>query len=328
MTDSSPTDLANTDRRSCRNCGQSMQGSYCALCGQQDKEVLRPFIFFLQEVLRVVFELDGRAYKTTFRLLTRPGFLTREYFVGRRVSYTPPLRLFLTISIGFFLIVSVVSTLRLLQDTMGEAVATQEAPAPGEAEGPAAEFTEVSEIDEDFADVLEFTSSVTLPFLDEQGNHNLQLLLTAQVRSNLEELTSDPRDFIVESLEYVTFFMLFMMPILALLQQIILVLCPRYYVEHLVLTLHNHAFLLLMIFITMVLGIFENVTLAYICVVAEWLSAISALWIFVYLFLSLKRYFQLGWFTATLAFSITSILYTIALAAGMFLFGMLFVIFA
>jgi hypothetical protein len=48
----------------------------------------------------------------------------------------------------------------------------------------------------------------------------------------------------------------------------------------------------------------------------------------VYLFLSLKRYFQLGWFTATLAFSITSILYTIALAAGMFLFGMLFVIFA
>ena len=87
--------------------------------------MLRPFIFFLQEVLRVVFELDCRAYKTTFRLLTRPGFLTREYFVGRRVSYTPPLRLFLTISIGFFLIVSVVSTLRSLQDTMGEAVATQ-----------------------------------------------------------------------------------------------------------------------------------------------------------------------------------------------------------
>ena len=136
-------------------------------------------------MLRVVFELDGRAYKTTLRLLTLPGFLTREYFVGRRVSYTPPLRLFLTISIGFFLIVSVVSTLRSLQDTMVEAVATQEAPTPGEAEGPAAEFTEVSEIDEDFADVLEFTSSVTLPFLDEQGNHNLQLLLTAQVRSGL-----------------------------------------------------------------------------------------------------------------------------------------------
>lgn len=289
--------------------------------------MLRPFIFFLQEVLRVVFELDGRAYKTTFRLLTRPGFLTREYFVGRRVSYTPPLRLFLIISIGFFLIVSVVSTLRSLQDTMVEAVATQEAPTPGEAEGPAAEFTEVSEIDEDFADVLEFTSSVTLPFLDEQGNHNLQLLLTAQIRSNLEELTSDPRDFLVESLEYVTFFMLFMMPILALIQQIILVLCRRYYVEHLVLTVHNHAFLLLMIFIIMILSLFENVALAYIGVVTEWLLMIATLWIIVYLFLSLKRYFQLGWFTATLAFSITSILYAIALGGGIFLFGMLFVIF-
>ena len=327
MNDSSLTDLATTDSRSCRNCGQSMQGSYCALCGQQEKDVLRPFIFFLQELLRVVFELDGRAYKTTFRLLTRPGFLTREYFVGRRVSYTPPLRLFLIISIGFFLIVSVVSTLRSLQDTMVEVVATQEAPAPGEAEEPAAEFTEVSEMDEDFADVLDFTGSVTLPFLDEQGNHNLQLLLTAQVRSNLEELTSDPRDFLVESLEYVTFFMLFMMPILALIQQIILVLCRRYYVEHLVLTVHNHAFLLLMIFIIMILSLFENVALAYIGVVTEWLLMIATLWIIVYLFLSLKRYFQLGWFTATLAFSITSILYAIALGGGIFLFGMLFVIF-
>ncbi len=327
MTDSSLTDLATADSGNCRNCGQSMQGSYCALCGQQEKEVLRPFIYFLQELLRVLFELDGRAYKTTFRLMTRPGFLTREYFAGRRVSYTPPLRLFLIISIGFFLIVSVVSTLQSLQDTMIEVVATQEATAPGEAEDPAEEFNDISELDEDFADVLDFTGSVKLPFLDEQGNRNLQLLLTAQVRSNLEELTSDPRDFLVESLEYVTFFMLFMMPILALIQQIILVLCRRYYVEHLVLTVHNHAFVLLMIFITMILGLFENVTLAYIGVVAEWLSMITALWIFVYLFLSLKRYFQLGWFTATLAFSITSILYAIALGAGMFLFGMLFVVF-
>lgn len=305
-----------------------MQGSYCALCGQQEKEVLRPFIYFLQELLRVVFELDGRAYRTAFLLMTRPGFLTREYFAGRRVSYTPPLRLFLIISIGFFLIVSIVSTLQSLQDTMVEVVATQEEPGADEATDPAEEFTDISELDEDFAEVLEFTGSVTLPFLDEESNRNLQLLLTAQVRSNLEELTSDPRDFFVESLEYVTFFMLFMMPILALIQQIILVLCRRYYVEHLVLTVHNHAFLLLMIFITMILGLFETVTLAYIGIIAEWLSMITGLWIIVYLFLSLKRYFQLGWFTSTLAFSITSILYAIALGAGMFLFGMLFVIFA
>ena len=287
--------------------------------------MLRPFIYFLQELLRVVFEFDGRAYKTAIRLMTRPGFLTREYFEGRRVPYTPPLRLFLIISIGFFLIVSIVSTLRSLQDTLVEVVATQE--APGEAEDPAEEFNDISEFDKNFADVLDFSGSVTLPFLDEEGNRNLQLLLTAQVRSNLEELTTDPRGFLVESLEYVTFFMLIMMPILALIQQIILVLCRRYYVEHLVLTVHNHAFFLLMIFIIMVLGIFENVTLAYIGVVAQWLSVISAFWIFVYLFLSLKRFFRLSWFTTTLAFSIASILYTTVLAAGMFFFGMLFVIF-
>ena len=110
--------------------------------------MLRHFIYFLQELLRVVFEFDGRAYKTAFRLMTRPGFLTREYFEGRRVSYTPPLRLFLIISIGFFLIVSIVSTLRSLQDTLVEVVATQE--APGEAEDPAEEFNDISEFDKNY----------------------------------------------------------------------------------------------------------------------------------------------------------------------------------
>jgi hypothetical protein len=50
-----------------------------------------------------IFSFDSRAARTILPLITRPAFLTNEYFAGRRVHYVPPLRLYLFISIIFFL---------------------------------------------------------------------------------------------------------------------------------------------------------------------------------------------------------------------------------
>jgi hypothetical protein len=46
--------------------------------------------------------LDGRLWRTMSALLFRPGFLTREYFAGRRRRYIRPARLFLVLSIALF----------------------------------------------------------------------------------------------------------------------------------------------------------------------------------------------------------------------------------
>ena len=70
--------------------------------------------------MRTVFELDGRAYRTLYFLFTRPGFLAREYVSGRRASYTPPLRLFLVISIVFFLTVSAFTSLQSMRNVISE----------------------------------------------------------------------------------------------------------------------------------------------------------------------------------------------------------------
>src|SRR5208282_4911284 len=45
---------------------------------------------------------DGRMWRTVVALVSRPGFLTREYFAGRRRRYIRPARLFLVLSIGLF----------------------------------------------------------------------------------------------------------------------------------------------------------------------------------------------------------------------------------
>lgn len=60
----------------------------------------------LGHVVRETFELDGRAALTVKTLFRHPGMLTNEFLAGRRRLYTSPLRLYLVISITFFVLVA------------------------------------------------------------------------------------------------------------------------------------------------------------------------------------------------------------------------------
>ena len=74
------------------------------MCGQRDIDLERPLGVLLGEVLRETFEFDGRAFRTVKALLAQPGYLTSEFLVGHRRQYTPPFRLYLVISILFFVV--------------------------------------------------------------------------------------------------------------------------------------------------------------------------------------------------------------------------------
>ena len=60
---------------------------------------------FAAEAFESISHADSRLWRTLWYLLARPGFLTREFFEGQRVRYLPPFRLYLVISVLFFLIV-------------------------------------------------------------------------------------------------------------------------------------------------------------------------------------------------------------------------------
>ena len=57
-------------------------------------------------VLTETFEIDGRAALTMKTLFRYPGMLTSEFLAGRRRRYTSPLRLYLFISIAFFVVIA------------------------------------------------------------------------------------------------------------------------------------------------------------------------------------------------------------------------------
>jgi hypothetical protein len=88
----------------CKNCQAGLDGAYCKSCGQRDVDLERPIWSLVGDILRETFELDGRSALTLRTLFRRPGVLTEEFLAGRRRTYTSPLRLYLAISILFFVL--------------------------------------------------------------------------------------------------------------------------------------------------------------------------------------------------------------------------------
>ncbi|MEO1035501.1 MAG: DUF3667 domain-containing protein [Pseudomonadota bacterium] len=100
----------------CRNCQTPLDGEYCANCGQRNVDLERPIWALVGEVVKETFELDGRTARTLTSMFRHPGILTSEFLAGRRRHYMPPLRLYLVVSISFFVVVAWVAQSGVLLD--------------------------------------------------------------------------------------------------------------------------------------------------------------------------------------------------------------------
>lgn len=94
-------------KATCENCGTPLDGEYCSACGQRHEPHVHSIRHFAAEAVESISHADSRLWRTIGYLLTRPGYLTREFFAGRRARYLPPFRLYLVISVLFFLIVGI-----------------------------------------------------------------------------------------------------------------------------------------------------------------------------------------------------------------------------
>ena len=107
---------AAANAHACRNCGAHAPGNYCPNCGQETLLALPTFGTFMREAAGRYVALDGRAWRTLFALVARPGFLTLEYFAGRRRRYIRPARLFLVLYLLLFAVIGLVQSPADLSD--------------------------------------------------------------------------------------------------------------------------------------------------------------------------------------------------------------------
>lgn len=88
----------------CPNCGATTEGGYCAECGQRKRAGVLTLREVLGDVFGELFELDSRLWRSLGPLVARPGLLTREYVAGRRARYLSPFRMYLGMSLLFFIV--------------------------------------------------------------------------------------------------------------------------------------------------------------------------------------------------------------------------------
>ena len=89
----------------CVTCGHDAQGNFCAYCGEK-RRANHDFSLrhVLAEAAEAFFHVDSKVFLTLRTLVTRPGKLTCEFFLGRRKPYMSPLQTFFVCNLLFFVL--------------------------------------------------------------------------------------------------------------------------------------------------------------------------------------------------------------------------------
>ncbi len=88
----------------CLNCNAALHGTFCHICGQENIEPKESAWHLVTHFFNDITHFDGKFFSSLKLLVTRPGFLSTEYYRGRRTSYLNPIRMYVFTSAIFFLI--------------------------------------------------------------------------------------------------------------------------------------------------------------------------------------------------------------------------------
>lgn len=145
--------------------------------------------------------------------MSRPGFLTQEFFAGRRERYLPPFRLYLVISVVLFVMVPLLpsGTLTQLESKDPSTLAT--CSSIGEKAN-----SEATDVQEFVGPLLNAMQAACVDLASNQGRR-----ISAVFLHNLPRM------------------MFILLPLVALLAALLYWRPRRFYVAHLLLQVHNHA---------------------------------------------------------------------------------------
>lgn len=284
----------------CKNCETPLQGEFCHSCGQHDRLYLRNIFAVVGDLFGEIGHYDSRFYRTIVGLLFRPAFLSLEFVRGRHAAYVPPLRLYFLVSLIAFLILgSLIDTpdQQLIEtQAKAEQVTTDSEPASTPAE-------------KDTVDIDQL--NLNLSFLNAEDQ--------AFVQAKLEYLLDNPRVLRQRLLSLAPQMMLVMLPFFALYLKLLYLFRKRYYLEHLTVCLHTHAFILLSITLIFLVELASSQLsrLTGWSIINEtyaWLEQIAFIWIPAYLLFTQKLFYQQSWPLTLWKFLLTMIGYLVLLA--------------
>ncbi len=318
----------------CEDCGAELHGRYCSQCGQVAVDYHRSFRHVLADVAESFLNWDSKFTKTIGFLLISPGWLTNQFVAGRRTRYLHPLRVYLLVSIVFFLCARFVP-FQVKPPDVAKMTATERAQVEQAMQDPGIPEAVREQVLRSLAEQKKkeavkggaLTTPAPTPspppfpekveiFGSKKDGASPPSWLKQRVRekigphgSNVELVGKTLRDNI-------STMMLFCIPLFALVLKILYLRQGRYYIEHLVYALHIHAFFYIAILVTVFSGMAAK----------RWVPALEGplLWIMVLaivvqVFRSIRQVYGQSWPMTTFKFFFGAVIYffvlVIALAA-------------
>lgn len=316
----------------CLNCSATLAGQYCANCGQRAYSRLISVWELMRDAFGDLLELDSRIWQTLIPLAVRPGQLTRDYLRGRRARFMPPFRTYLVLSVLFFLVaffdpqeslgilfepeatspeqIEHDQNLReeLLQELADDGVVTGPL-AGGETESESSDRADPDDpgVQCDFDDYDETDMPVWLA--RRLNKERLQIMCDRMLAEDGQDL----KGFVDKLLENVPAGLFFLLPLMALILNILYPLSKRYYVEHLLFVIHYHAFIFLAL-ISQILWVRLATLISLPELVVNIVVLPLSVYIGIYLYKAMRRVYKQGRWLTALKFIILLVTYTVGLS--------------
>jgi hypothetical protein len=249
---------------------------------------------FLTEAAEVLTHADSRLWRTLVPLVLRPGYLTQQFIEGRRASYLSPFRLYFAVSILFFVVVS--ATGARSGHGNGAVSASQATASTVKPANP-----DIDKLCRDSVSQVPGPSWIRQSFFDacekSQADHGRAL-----------------REIFIRNLGRAMFLFL---PLLAAFMKLLYRKPRRSYVTHLVLLVHNHAFVFLLMS-----GVLATLYWLRLDAPLMWIIRGLICYLIYYLYRSMQRVYAQSWPRTLIKFTAVLAAYLACAAFTVFLTGL------
>ncbi len=268
--------------RNCLNCGAEVFGRFCHECGQENVETRDNFFHMVWHFITDYFHFDSKFFRSLLPLIARPGFLTREYWDGKRSRYIPPIRLFFFVTIIFM--VSTSWFYHKFGDKMKDGMIKRDRVLARYDSAEVAQMSDTTKIT-----IQEWHRTVTPSQLTE---------MIARDNRQFRKLQAGV-DFVFRNLKYVTFFLL---PVYALIFKLLYLRRRSFYIDHVIYVMHVQSFVYIVLSLLFVIP-------AIWPAVVDLLIRLMLVILFAYVIISLRFLYHQPWWKTVLK----SVLATFAL---------------
>ncbi len=325
----------------CLNCGTRMRGQYCGHCGQRSRSRLISLWELISDAFGDLLEIDSRLWQTLIPLMLRPGQLTHDYLQGRRARFMPPFRMYLVLSLLFFVVAffDPREELSLLFEPEAETAVETEDEERQEAVTEAGEILDElreegliigDELPEDLDLDDGFNITINGDDVDTGGDCEvdasdiedlpdwLARRLTPERLQRICERTrlDDGKALLDNLIDNIPAALIILLPLMAFVLKALYPLSKRYYVEHLLFFVHFHAFFFLMLALQILLlrtsgwlGIPDAIPILTVI--------ITSFYIAIYLLVSMRRVYGQGRIITFLKYIVLLVAYAMGFTATM-----------